>query len=75
MSLSDHDHLMIVLAMNRGRVHVTLNGRTTTATLIAWRPHRGHRSGRANTARVRFQSGRELTVPVAQVEPLQDSTP
>ena len=58
--MTEHDHAMIHLAMNRQPVVVEVAGRTIPAKLIAWKPAR-------RTARVEYTSGARYTVPADHV--------
>lgn len=72
--MNHQDHVMIAHAANRQPVVVDCDGRLVPATLIAWKPHRirrDGRQGRRNTARVEFDTGRQLTVKPDQVYPCQ----
>lgn len=65
MTLTADDFQMIRHAAQRGEVVVHTDGVATHAELVAWKPTR--RGRRTHTARVRFLSGRTLTVDTSRI--------
>jgi len=68
IDLTGQDHAMIHRAKARCPIIVDIDGRPVDAVLVAWKPRRSDGSRRRNVARVRFSSGRLLTVKPDQIQ-------